>query len=241
MEENFTLPLVSSSKNINFAHPKKPVCYEKINRIYRVLSMLLPAFVMGQKYCYVDTEYILENITEYKAAQQQLDQFSVNWQKEIEAKYAFIDKLYKDFQAEQILLTDEMKRKRENEIIQKEKEVKEFQKQKFGFEGELFKKKQELVKPIQDKIYNAIKKMATDQSYAVVFDKSSDLIMLYSNPKYDKSDDILNALGYKTGDKETGGGSSGKPSGTSGGSTTPKSTPPPNKDSSPTDQDVRPK
>ena len=218
---------------------------KRIIRITALLAMLMPVTVLAQKYCYVDTEYILENITEYKAAQQQLDQLSVNWQKEIEAKYAFIDKLYKDFQAEQILLTDEMKKKRENEIIQKEKEVKEFQKQKFGFEGELFKKKQELVKPIQDKIFNAIKKMATDQSYAVVFDKSSDLIMLYANPKYDKSDDILNALGYKTGDKDAGGagGGSSKPSGgTSGGSNSPKSTPPPVKDSPPGgEQDVRPK
>ena len=215
---------------------------KKLIVLFAVLTVLFPAGSFAQKYCYVDTQYILDNITEYKAAQQQLDQLSVNWQKDIEAKYAFIDKLYKDFQAEQILLTDEMKRKRENEIIAKEKEVKEFQKQKFGFEGELFKKKQELVKPIQDKIYNAIKKMATDQSYAVVFDKSSDLIMLYSNPKYDKSDDILNALGYKTGDKDAGGGGSGKPAGTSGGGTTsPKSTPPPTRDNPSGDQDVRPK
>lgn len=131
---------------------------KKLTVLFTVLATLLSAGSFAQKYCYVDTEYILENITEYKAAQQQLDQLSVNWQKEIEAKYAFIDKLYKDFQAEQILLTDEMKRKRENEIVTKEKEVKDFQKTKFGYEGELFKKKQELVKPIQDKIYNAIKK-----------------------------------------------------------------------------------
>src|SRR5688572_6958742 len=199
---------------------------KKLIVLFAVVVGMLPASSFAQKYCYVDTEYILENITEYKAAQQQLDQLSINWQKEIETKYAFIDKLYKDFQAEQILLTDEMKRKRENEIIQKEKEVKDFQKQKFGFEGELFKKKQELVKPIQDKIYNAIKKMATDQSYAVVFDKSSDLIMLYANPKYDKSDDILNALGYKVGDKDSGTGT-GKPGSTTGGTTSPKTTTPP--------------
>jgi len=195
-----------------------------------LVMMLAVAGAYAQKYCYVDTQYILDNISEYKAAQQQLDQLSVNWQKDIEAKYAQIDKLYKDFQAEQILLTEEMKRKRENEIIAKEKEVKDFQKQKFGFEGELFKKKQELVKPLQDKIYNAIKKMATDQSYAVVFDKSSDLIMLYANPKYDKSDDILNALGYKAGTKEdSGSGSQGSKTGTAPSGTTqpqPRTNPP---------------
>jgi outer membrane protein len=155
----------------------------------------------AQKFCYVNTEYILENIPEYKSAMQQLDQISIQWQKEIEAKYAHIDKLYKDYQAEQILLTEEMRKKREQEIVNREKEAKDLQKQRFGFEGDLFKKKQELVKPIQDKIYNAIKKMATDQSYAVVFDKSSDLIMLYASPKYDKSDEILLQLGYKAGTK----------------------------------------
>ncbi len=188
----------------------------KINSIILVFAgTFIAATASAQKYAYVDSKYILENISEYKASQQQLDQLSINWQKEIEAKYAVIDKLYKDYQAEQILLTEEMKRKREAEITVKEKEVKEFQKQKFGYDGELFKKKQELVKPIQDKIYNAVKKLATEQSYAVIFDKSSDLIMLYTNPKYDKSDDILNAMGYKAGAKNTGGGagSDGKSSG----------------------------
>jgi outer membrane protein len=185
-----------------------------------VLSFFLGSVlvVSAQKYAYVNSEYILDNIPEYKAAMQQLDQLSVNWQKEIEAKYATIDKLYKDYQAEQILLTDDMKRKREAEITAKEKDVKELQKSKFGYEGELFKKKQELVKPIQDKIYNAVKKMATEQSYAVIFDKSSDLIMLYTNPKYDKSDDILNQLGYKAkATQGSGGSSSGSGSGTKSG------------------------
>ena len=157
---------------------------------------------------------------------QQLDQLSIAWQKEIEAKYAVIDKLYKDYQAEQILLTEEMRRKREQEITNKEKEVKEFQKQKFGYEGELFKKKQELIKPIQDKIYNAVKKIATEQAYAVIFDKSGDLVMLYTNPKYDKSDDVLETMGYKAGNKGSGSGGadgagskpSGSPSNPPGGS-----------------------
>lgn len=153
----------------------------------------------AQKYAYVDTQYILNNIPEYKSAQSQLDNISITWQKEIEAKYAEIDKMYKAFQAEQILLTEDMKKKREDEIIAKEKEAKEMQKQRFGVDGDLFKKRQELVKPLQDKIYNAIKTMAEAGSYAVIFDKSSDLSMLYASPKYDKSDDILNAMGYKPG------------------------------------------
>ena len=165
------------------------------------IGMFASTSIFAQKYAYIDSKYILDNISEYKAANQQLDQLSISWQKDIEAKYTVIDKLYKDYQAEQILLTEDMRRKREQEITNKEKEVKEYQKQKFGYEGELFKKKQELIKPIQDKIFNAVKKMATDQSFAVIFDKSGDLVMLYTNPKYDKSDDILESMGYKAGTK----------------------------------------
>jgi outer membrane protein len=167
------------------------------------LLMSIASVSYAQKYAYVNTQYILDNMTEYKTAMSQLDNLSIAWQKEIEDKYSIIDKLYKSYQAEQILLTDEMKKKRQDEITAKEKDVKDLQKQRFGYEGDLFKKKQELVKPIQDKVYNAVKKLATDQSYAVIFDKSSDLIMLFANPKYDKSDDILLALGYKPGKKES--------------------------------------
>lgn len=154
---------------------------------------------MAQKYAFVDTKYILDNIPEYKSAQTQLDNLSVQWQKEIEAKYSEIDKLYKAFQAEQILLTEDMKKKRQDEIITKEKEAKEMQKQRFGVEGDLFKKRQELVKPIQDKIYTAVKTVAEQGTYAVIFDKASDLSMLYTNPKYDKSDEVLGSMGYKAG------------------------------------------
>ena len=163
--------------------------------------LLVAAFIItsasasfAQKYAFVDTEYILSKLPDYSAAQKQLDMISVQWQKEIEAKYEEIDKLYKAYQAEQILLTEEMKRKRENEIITKEKEAKELQKQRFGVDGDLFLKRQELVKPIQDKVYNAIQELATKEKLAVVFDKSGSLTMLYSNAKYDKSDAILEAI-----------------------------------------------
>jgi outer membrane protein len=168
---------------------------------FAFFALALPFAANAQKYAYVDTEYILQNIPDYKSAQGQIDNLSAQWQKEIEAKYAEIDKLYKAFQAEQILLTEEMKRKRENEIIAKEKEVKELQKARFGVDGELFKKRQELIKPIQDKVYNAIKALAEKGSYAVIFDKSSGASLLYTNPKFDKSNDILLAMGYKPGSK----------------------------------------
>ena len=157
----------------------------------------LPNQSFAQKFAYVDTKYILDNITEYKAAQAELDKISVEWQKEIEAQYAEIDKLYKSFQAEQILLTPEMKRKREDEIIRKEKEAKNLQKKRFGVDGDLYKKRQELIKPIQDKVYAAIKEVATTGNYALVLDKAGDLNILYSDPKYDKSEEVLNKMGYK--------------------------------------------
>jgi outer membrane protein len=175
------------------------------NTIYKLIFvavfMVVGTVAFAQKYAYVDTKYMLDNIPEYKAAQQSLDQLSTQWQKEIEDKEAVIDKLYKAFQSEQILLTDEMKKKRTDEIAAKEKDVKDLQKQRFGYQGDIFKKKQELIKPIQDKIFNAVKTLATDGGYAVIFDKAGSTTMLYTNPKYDKSDQILLSMGYKAGVK----------------------------------------
>jgi outer membrane protein len=152
---------------------------------------------MAQKFAYVDSEYILGQVPEYKTAQGQLDALSLQWQKEVEAKYTDIDKMYKAYQAEQVLLSEDMKRKREDDIIAKEKEAKDIQKAHFGVEGDLFKKRQELVKPIQDKIYNAIKEMAEKTQLKVIFDKGSELNMIFADPKLDKSDDVLVLMGYK--------------------------------------------
>jgi len=153
--------------------------------------------VFSQRYAYVDTEYILKNIPAYSAAQEQLDNLAVEWQKEIEEVYAQIDKMYKDFQAEKVLLTEEMRIKRENSIIEKEKEAKKIQKQYFGAEGELYKKRQELIKPIQDDIFNSVKEIAAEGNYAIIFDTAGNMSMLYTDPKYDKSDEVLEKLGYK--------------------------------------------
>lgn len=161
-----------------------------------VLSVLFGFSSFAQKIGFVDTDYILNSIPEYKAAQSEIDKQSVDWQKEIEAKYNEIDKLYKAYQADAILLTDDMKKKRENEIINKEKEVKELQKQRFGVDGELFKKRQELVKPLQDKIYNAVKAVAERSGLAIILDKAGQVAILYANNKYDKSDDVLTYMGY---------------------------------------------
>lgn len=177
-------------------------------KIIATLILLIAAtgFTYAQKFCYVDTDYILSQSSAYQQAQSQLNQLSVQWQKEVETKYAAIDMLYKNFQQEQLLLTDELRVKREAEIVEKEKEAKEFQKSKFGVDGELFKKRQELIKPIQDQVYNAVKEMAEKGGYGIVFDKASDITMLYTNPKYDKSDDVLEILGWKKAGDSKGGG-----------------------------------
>ncbi len=161
------------------------------------LALLFSVMSFAQRFAYVDTEYILKNIPAYQAAQDQLDNQSVEWQKEIEEIYAKIDKMYKDFQAEKVLLTEEMRVKRENSIIEKEKEAKNIQKQYFGKDGELYKKRQELIKPIQDDIFNAVKEVAAEGNFAVIFDSAGGMSMLYNDPKYDKSDDVLEKLGYK--------------------------------------------
>ena len=149
----------------------------------------------AQRYCVIDSKYILDNLPDYKQAQAKLDEVSTQWQKEIDAKLQDVDRMYKAYQAEQVMLSDDMKKKREDEIIKKEKEAKDLQKKKFGFEGDLFKKRQELVKPVQDKVYNAVQKLASSKGYDIIFDKSADLSVFYSDNKIDKSDDVLKDLG----------------------------------------------
>src|SRR5674476_511629 len=153
-----------------------------------IMLLCMGTTVQAQKIAYVNTEYILGNIPEYKIAQTQIEDLSAKWQKEVEARFTEIDKMYKTYQADATMLPDEMKRKRENEIIAKEKEVKDLQKQRFGENGDLFKKRQELIKPIQDKVYNAIEAISNTDNYAIVFDKASGATMIYTNNKYDISD-----------------------------------------------------
>jgi outer membrane protein len=160
-----------------------------------LIALLFSGTSFAQRFVYVDTEYILDRMPEYKKAQDQLDQITEAWRKEIDEKYKEIDKLYKAYQAEQILLTEDMKVQKQKEIEEKEKAARELQKQRFGYEGDLFKKKQELIKPVQDKVYKEIQKMAEEKAYDFVFDKSSSIAMLYATPKYDRSEEILKAMG----------------------------------------------
>lgn len=174
-------------------------------KIILTLSLILAStFSYAQKFAYVDTDYILENISEYRLAQDQLDELATQWQQDIEELFTEVDRLYKAYQAEALLLPEDVRKKRENEIIQKEKEAKEMQKKRFGKDGDLFKKRQELVKPIQDKVYAAIEEIATANGYAIIFDKAGSTTLLFTNAKFDKSDEVLEKLGYKAGGIEIG-------------------------------------
>lgn len=154
----------------------------------------------AQKVAYVDTEYILKHLPEYKSALNQIDALSQQYQKDIDASYAEIDKMYKAYQADQVLLTDDMRKRRENDIIEKEKKTKELQRQKFGPEGELFQMRTKLLKPIQDKVTNNISEVAKARYFDFVFDKSSEsTMMIYASSNYDLSNDVIVRLGYKPG------------------------------------------
>ena len=163
-------------------------------------SMALFLFMgvaFAQKFAFVDSDYILQNIPSYNAAQEELNKISEGWETEIAAEYEAIGNMYKTYQSERVLLTEEMRTKREEEIITKEREVKELQSKYFGPEGDISKKREELVKPIQDAIYKAVKELSAEGSYAVIFDTASGASILYSNPRYDLSDEVLKKLGYK--------------------------------------------
>lgn len=168
-----------------------------MKKIFAALAIMLIATTgsFAQKFAYVDMDYILAQMPAYNDAQKQLDKVAEGWQKEVEAKMKGVDDMYKQFQAEQVLMTDAMKQQKIKEIEGKEKEVKDFQKAKFGPSGDLFKKRQELIKPIQDKIYNEISKYASAKGYDVIFDRSSGPTMLFAKETLNKSADILTQMG----------------------------------------------
>ncbi len=162
-----------------------------------LLVAIMATTAWGQRFAYVDTEYILDNIPEYQAAEREIEQLSVEWQAELEDKFAEVDRLYREYQAEAPLLPDEMKQEREDEIIQLEQQAKELQMKRFGREGELFQKRQELLEPIQEKVYDAVEEIASRGNYAVIFDRAGGVSMIYTDVRYDLSDDVLERLGYR--------------------------------------------
>ena len=170
-----------------------------MKQLLLILSLIFTicAGATAQRYAVVDTKYILDKMPDYKTAQKQLDQISAQWQKEIDDKQAVLDKMYKDFEGEEVMLSDDLKKKREDELFNHEKEVRDLQRKRFGFEGDLFKKRQELIKPVQDKVYNAIQKIAVNRLYDFILDKSEGITVIFADPKLDKSDDVLRELGVK--------------------------------------------
>jgi len=159
--------------------------------------LVVTAMCSAQRYAVIDSKYILEKLVEYKTSQSKLDQISNQWQQEIEKKQTELDKMYKNYDAEQVMLSNELKKKREDELFNREKEVRDLQKKRFGFEGDLFKIRQELIKPIQDRVYVAIQKLAIERSYDFILDKSEGITVIFADPKLDKSDEVLKFLNIK--------------------------------------------
>ena len=162
--------------------------------------LLVGSTAQAQKFAYVDTDYVLLHLPEYSEAQGQLNQMAVDWQVEIEMKLDAVERLEMAYRAERVLLTAEMRGKREEEIATKRNEARALQKEKFGVEGELFQKRQELIQPIQDMVFEELKDIASSRGYMVIFDKSNQSNMLYTNPKYDVSDNLIKALGFVPGE-----------------------------------------
>lgn len=172
-----------------------------LKNILFLIMFFMASSLFSQRYAYVDSKYILENMDEYKDAQIELNALSKKWQETVEAKMAELDRMRRAYEAEKILLTPDLKKQREADLKAKEEEIRAYQREKFGVNGELFKKRQELIQPLQDDIFNAIKDMAKEKSYAMVLDKGINSNILFSDPKYDKSDVILKKLGYSASDK----------------------------------------
>jgi outer membrane protein len=168
---------------------------QKTAFLFLFLFVTIAAF--SQRYAIIDTRYILEKIPEYKDANKQMEDIAASWQQEIDMMQAELDKMYRQLDAERVMLTPELLKKREDEIFNKEKQVRDLQRKRFGYEGDYFKKKQELVKPIQEKVYNAVQKLATEKMYDFVLDKSEGITVIFVDPKLDKSDDVLKILGVK--------------------------------------------
>lgn len=160
--------------------------------------IVLSATVSAQRYAIIDTKYILDKMPEYKDADKRLGETSGQWQKEIDDKQAQLNQMYRNYDAEQVMLSDDLKKKREDQLFNAEKEIRDLQKKRFGFEGDLFKERQKLVKPVQDKVYNAIQKMAVNRGYDFVLDKSEGITVIFADPKLDKSEEVLKELGIKS-------------------------------------------
>lgn len=167
----------------------------KVLLVFIGLSFFGLNFAKAQKFGYIDSEFILSKMPEYQKSQDEIEQLSAAWQKEVEDMQKKVETLYSSYQAEQVLLTEEMKKGRLEEIRKKETEAKDYQKKVFGFGGLFFLKKQELIKPLQDKVFDAVEKVAKSNRLAIIFDKAGELVMIYTDPRHDYTDFVLEELG----------------------------------------------
>lgn len=163
------------------------------------IALISVTGAFAQRFAYVDSDYILRHVPEYASSQKQLAALSDQFQKEVDGRFQEIDRLYKAYQADQVLMTADMKKRREAEIVDKEKAAKDFQRSKFGPDGELSQRSSALVKPIQDRVSKAIQAVAEGENLDMIFDKNSEVMMLYANPRYNKSDAVITRLGLKPG------------------------------------------
>ena len=172
-----------------------------MKKVILIVFFTFAAFTAAwaQRFAYVDSDYILKHMPEYASSQKQLASLSEQWQKDVDGRFQEIDRLYKAYQADQVLMTPDMRKRREAEIVEKEKAAKDYQRQVFGPEGELSKRSTGLIKPIQNKVSKAIQAVAEADNLDMIFDKNSEVIMLYANPRYDKSSDVITRLGLKPG------------------------------------------
>lgn len=169
--------------------------------VFAFLGLLAARPAQAQRLGYIDTEFIMTKMPEYAQAQTELNKLSDTWQKEIEAQQKDIDKMYRTYQAEEVVLTEPMKKKRQDEMLKKEQELKAYRTKQFGYEGQIFKKRQELNKPVQDKIFEAVEKVAKTKKLDLIFDKASELTMIYTNPTFDYTEYVLEELGLASPDR----------------------------------------
>ena len=169
-----------------------------MKKFFLTLIMLAGIAIAGQaqKFALIDMEYILKNIPAYERAAEQLNQISKKWQSEVETLANEAETLYKNYQSEAVYLSEEQKTQKEQEIVDKEKEVVELKQKYFGPEGELLKKRESLIKPIQDEIYNAVKEVSENKGYSLVIDRASDMSIIFASPKIDISNEVLTKMGY---------------------------------------------
>lgn len=160
------------------------------------IAVIAACSASAQKYALVDMQYILRNVPAYEMANEQLNQVSQRWEKEVETLSKEAETMYKNYQSDMVFLTDDQKKKREEEIVAKENEAKDLRYKYFGPEGELYKKRQSLMKPIQEDVYNAVKAVAEEKGYQTIFDRASSQSIVFASPRIDVSNEVLAKLGY---------------------------------------------